>query len=434
MIRRRCLVLLVLIGLALTGCSRETVGQGPSRRYGTLTQDCSEEYIVVFARGSSQPQDVSGQPETRRFFDAIDEVIRHEAKIGFISVEYPARGGHTGNWEAYRNQATSGSYHDSRAAGSEAAARLLNDRSAHCDGLEAGTKGRARQWFILGGYSQGAHVMREALFRLTDAARQRVLYVALFGDPTFRDSEIAAGSRQKGAQGVFGGPEQQVPADLVDNTESYCDGRDLFCGGGRELGALAASQAKDILLSAVGRQSAHALYPFEEMYEAAARYLRRRTVPFALPHIDINSGQFAGRYEGTAGCAWSGEVGYSEPGLMMYLTLDITPEGTDLSGTERVDRLTAVLTYEDTGRPRRKRLGQAQLAGTAREGGVDLKHQKWLSGGEGVTPLDVVAEASFRVTGEGPVGKAKKLAALATPLSGHQGCFYRLGDTVRTGR
>ncbi|MGW5398036.1 cutinase family protein [Streptomyces sp. NPDC003952] len=418
---------MVLLWIALAGCSRETVGQGPSQRYAAeLSQDCSENYIVVFARGSSQPQEVTGQPETRRFFDAIDEVLRHDVTLGFVSVEYPALGGQASNWEAYRTRAASGAYHDSRLAGSQEAARWLNERNARCDKAEAGSKDKQPQRFILGGYSQGAHAMREALFLLDAPTRARVAYVALFGDPTFRDSRIAQGTYAKGVEGVFGGPKDQVPAGLAEVSRSYCDMKDFFCGGGRKPGDLVTNQVKELLGAATGQKSAHALYPFQEMHDAAAQYLKQRSLPGTLPRVDTNSGGFEGRYEGVAGCRFAGEVGQSEPGLYLYLVLDIRREGTDLGGREPVDRLTAVLTYEDTSAPERKRLGQAQLKGTGTEGRVDLRHEKWLSGGKGLTPLDIVAGATAAVRGDGPVADAKKVTSLATALSGHQGCFYRL--------
>lgn len=420
---------MALVWITLAGCSREIVDQGPSDRYrAALSGDCSEDFIVVFARGSGQPPDISGQPETRRFFQALDEVFRTTVRIGHVSVAYPALGGLAQNLEAYRNGASSGRYHDSRQAGTDAAAALLNERSARCDAAERaeGTGGH-RQRFILGGYSQGAHAMREALFRLDARTRARVSYVALFGDPTFLDGEpTAKGSRAGGAQGLFGGARPQVPPELASLTDSYCDGEDFLCGGGPQASGMLKGQAEDWVKQALGRRPQHALYPFDEMYRAAAENLKRRHLPQLRPRLDTRPGRFAGRYEGTAACDWTGEVGQSDPRLLLYLTLDVAGADTTDHGTAATEHLTASLTYEDTSSPTRRLLGRAQLSGTGAPGKVELRHERWTEGGTGLQPLDIAASATQVVLGDGPVAGAEKVSSLATPLQGHAGCFYRL--------
>ncbi len=431
MVGRMRIVFVILLGLVLTGCSKPTVDQGPPMRYlGQLSMDCSEDYIVVFARGSSQPAQLSGQPETLRFFRVIDEVLRSDVRIGYISVDYPATGGLLNNLQAYRSKAASGVYHDSRQAGSRAVADFLKKRTALCDRREKGEGAVGRQRFILGGYSQGAHAMREALFDVGPAVYDRVSYVALFGDPTFRDSALAKGGYKKGAEGIFGGASPQVPGELLKRVETFCDREDFFCGGGGKLSGLVQGQVRDLLKAAVGSSSAHALYPFREMYEAAAHYLERRSFFGVRPRIDIDSGQFSGRFEGVAGCEWSGEVGHSDPGLVLYLTLDVYSDGVETRDSDEIEHLHATLSYDETHGNKRTPVGRAQLVGYGSEGAVRLEHVRWLSGGKGVTPLDIAAEATYQIRDGGPIAGSRKWGSLHTPLSGFQGCFYDLRTAV----
>lgn len=114
--------------------------------------------------------------------------------------------------------------------------------------------------------------------------------------------------------------------------------------------------------------------------------------------------------------------------MPVALTLDIYSEGTETTATHDVERLTAVLTYEDT--PQRNELGQARLEGSASEGRIDLRHQAWLSGGQGVAPLDIVAEATAVLREDGPIAESDRWTSIATPTEGHQGCFYHLESTT----
>jgi len=134
-------------------------------------------------------------------------------------------------------------YDNSVEEGRQELAAYLTDRAAQCP----------NEVFVLGGYSQGAHVIGEGLWGLDRAVRDRVAYVALFGDPmldTGNRAPFPFGSLSFPAACAFG-PEPwvrgsapcwisggqlgsripYVPDDMVNRVGSWCRAFDGVCDG-----------------------------------------------------------------------------------------------------------------------------------------------------------------------------------------------------------
>jgi hypothetical protein len=123
---------------------------------------------------------------------------------------------------------------------------------------------------VLGGYSQGAHVMGEALFDLSRDAKNRIAFVALFGDPKLDVNFMKAcfGSRKPWRRGsircvapggILDARSPYVPGSLRNRVGSWCDRNDGACTGNQ--------------LTVLWDQ--HAEYPYEEI-PAAAREIGER--------------------------------------------------------------------------------------------------------------------------------------------------------------
>ena len=128
--------------------------------------------------------------------------------------------------------------------------------------LEARAAGCPDEVFAIGGYSQGAHVVGQALFGLAAETRGRIAHVALFADPklylpegesdasvdrcerrvpgalsVWRRGDVAC-STTGGilAHGGLTGLDARrrnpyLPQDLASRTGSWCDRRDGVCNG-----------------------------------------------------------------------------------------------------------------------------------------------------------------------------------------------------------
>jgi Cutinase/von Willebrand factor type A domain/PKD domain len=139
-----------------------------------------------------------------------------------------------------------GVYDNSVTEGRHELVAYLEDRAAACPG----------EVFVLGGHSQGAQVVGEAVGLLDSAVRARVAYVALFGDPKFNTGNfttdvfpglpsvtvpIACATGPKPwvrgsapcfiSGGIFGPREPYVPADIEQRVGSWCRNFDPSCDG-----------------------------------------------------------------------------------------------------------------------------------------------------------------------------------------------------------
>jgi hypothetical protein len=160
---------------------------------------------MVWARGTGQA--IGSQAEFEVFNDRLRERIlpgatytsEHElgTGTGYGGFKYPA-GGETLDLALQHFAAfLGGPYADSVVQGRSELVAYLTDRVAACPNTA----------FVLGGHSQGAQVIGDALPQLAPTTRARIAFVALFGDPRFNAGNISAPT-------IPLGPTTQYPWDV----------------------------------------------------------------------------------------------------------------------------------------------------------------------------------------------------------------------------
>lgn len=98
-------------------------------------------------------------------------------------------------------------------------------------------------YVILGGFSQGAEVVRKAFAELESAQKSYVASVVLFGDPLFnpKDSSINMGNYTPGFRGIdialYGDKATKVPPKWNQRFQNYCTYGDPVCNWNALFGA-----------------------------------------------------------------------------------------------------------------------------------------------------------------------------------------------------
>lgn len=100
----------------------------------------------------------------------------------------------------------------------------LNDRAHRCP----------KESIVVGGYSQGAEVVGDAMNSISDYTRSHIGYVAMYGDPrsTACNMVVRVPWARGSANCAVGSLDTRipyVPSSLVDRTGSWCDSRDGIC-------------------------------------------------------------------------------------------------------------------------------------------------------------------------------------------------------------
>jgi len=264
----------LLAGLALLTLLASAVG---AREIVNTSDQCSD-VLMLFARGSSSnPNGLNTDfPFSEEFQNGMDDPENPGKKIGAeeipgsffrwmekrikadyphvdykaVSVHYSGKGysqngypavgifGPTTIGNALQAKFTwweAGEYNDSVDSGSQELAGYVRDSTINCPA----------QRIVVGGYSQGAHVVHEALNIIPDNERSVIDNVVLFGDPKFVASDFdkfnpfdkpraypwhrgTAGLRETGLSGTF---DPYVPADMTYKTISWCHEDDFVCTG-----------------------------------------------------------------------------------------------------------------------------------------------------------------------------------------------------------
>jgi Mg-chelatase subunit ChlD len=133
-------------------------------------------------------------------------------------------------------------YQQSVAAGRSELNGYLTDRAAQC----------GNEVYVLGGYSEGADVIGSTLFDLPQTVRNRIAFVALFGDPKldtgnnlglltgiplFPPGCVFGRPWMRGSApcwitgGIFESREPYLPTDIQDRVGSWCRDGDAACNG-----------------------------------------------------------------------------------------------------------------------------------------------------------------------------------------------------------
>jgi hypothetical protein len=197
---------------------------------------------LVFARGSGQELN---EREAPVFFADVERVLGTGVSVTTYELgaeshggaRYPAAGGWRDMIEAEASWTgfLGGRYRASVAAGVTEMTSYVTERAAACPG----------ERFVVGGYSQGAQVIGEALFELDAATRVRVAFVALFSDPKLylpegrgpfppacRGDESPWRRGSVGCwtdHGVLEARVPYLPKDIEDRAGSWCDRDDGVC-------------------------------------------------------------------------------------------------------------------------------------------------------------------------------------------------------------
>ena len=192
--------------------------------------------LAVFAPGAGRRLETS--EETTAFFAAVREAAG-QARVESVELGEPTTGGVADLLEAeasWLGGPLGGDYRAGVRRARAAIAAFLDGRRAECPD----------QRWVLGGYSQGAHRVGEALFDLDRATRDRIAFVAFFGDPKLLTNGrgivppacrgdqhpwVRGNVRCYHPGGILEPRDPYVPADLVDRTGSWCDKQDGICTG-----------------------------------------------------------------------------------------------------------------------------------------------------------------------------------------------------------
>lgn len=215
----------------------------------SIDQSCSK-VELIFARGSGQTVNQENA-EAFSFFDQVRKRISAEAlstatyELGtepYNGSQYPAIA--VGGWSfltgigAKLSAGTLFSYGDSVNAGVNELQTYLIRRYAKCK--STGTR------YILGGYSQGAQVIGEALPGLPDHIRNDIVFVGFFGDPklhypegkgwnppacqgTWYSAWRRAASNCDLDSGSLGSRSPYLPSDMEHKTGLWCYPWDMIC-------------------------------------------------------------------------------------------------------------------------------------------------------------------------------------------------------------
>jgi hypothetical protein len=205
-----------------------------------------------------------------------------------------------------------GPYGDSADNGVQSAVQNVADLTMLCP----------ESWLVLGGYSQGAQVIRTALSALGEPERHRIAAVTLFGDPYFSASEpnvLTLSSFNPSQGGVLRliRPSGAPPIGAVYNGRvfSWCHEHDFICQGpGR--GNTGAS---------------HGTYG-ADAEEAATRITSRLAAVGVAPGLIANASTLLTTYRVRGTCV-SGTCGLAEwsgPGTSAYRAEGAAYEGQEV--------------------------------------------------------------------------------------------------------
>lgn len=196
-----------------------------------LAKECSD-VLTVFARGSGQDQgekedDLKTKPERVKFFEESEKLFGPHLSFRNQELQYPALGGLTNfaegevEWLGDKNLPWigGGKYRDSVKNGIDNAKALISAEVKNCP----------EQQIVLGGYSQGGHVMGNVLSELSPEETDNIAYVALFGEPKFNARSFSAKGTFRTKKGGILEPRVEFPDEFVGKVGSWCKMFDGIC-------------------------------------------------------------------------------------------------------------------------------------------------------------------------------------------------------------
>jgi hypothetical protein len=212
----------------------------------SLDATCSN-VEMIFARGSGQKLD---EQEKKEYFNRIGDRLSTVPSITFSKYElgtesyggyqYPAVS--VSSYDTAMGAAVSGgqsyAYGDSVDQGIGELVSYITQRNNKC--------GASGIHFILGGYSQGAQVIGQALPKIAKGIRDKIVFAGLFGDPKLNLPE-GFGWNPPACQGkdhspwrrfesncamsagILGARSPYLPDDMASKTGLWCNDHDSIC-------------------------------------------------------------------------------------------------------------------------------------------------------------------------------------------------------------
>jgi hypothetical protein len=285
---------------------------------GPTSEGCPR-VVLYFSRGSGQPLGgvERGLPEPGlQVYDDLAQ--RYEPGfVGSMANAYTAVGlTFSVGRLSLLNPFIPVSYRESVANGVQAVDQNVADLMGLCP----------RTWLVLGGYSQGAHVIRTALGELSELEREHVLAVVLFGDPYFSASEPnvqALSTFNPGQSGILrqlpGPGAPAIEAAYSGRVFSWCHLHDVVCQGWHR----------------GNRWASHKTY--DEDAEAASADVAARIAAVGLaPGLAGGSGPAAAtpyryRVSGTCAAGTCALAEWSGPGTSSFTRVGAAYEGQEVA-------------------------------------------------------------------------------------------------------
>lgn len=195
-------------------CSLAVVSSGALTASARADPGCQTGVLLLWARGSDQNFSDRAQEFNAfkaRVGSALGTTPRADVQLGNIdgdgvleANEYPAVGG---------LKSIGPRYFESQRIGRNELIEYLNRRASTC----------RREAYVLGGFSQGADVVGDAVLLegwgdINDYTRSRLAVVALYGDPSHYEG-----------RGIL--PPRPLPTWLTSSGRigSWCDVNDIYC-------------------------------------------------------------------------------------------------------------------------------------------------------------------------------------------------------------
>lgn len=222
------------------------------RAHANSAEPACKKVEVVFARGSGRSLMADKNPESNRFFLDLNKRLKSTLSPNYYELgtkaykgnQYPAvdidpaNGGLWTALGAYVSSGLGGEYGKSVFKGTDELVAYMNQRYAKCKAHGS--------YFVLGGFSQGAQVVGQALIMLSEKVRKEIKFVGLFGDPrvhfphggilfpkacagNFEPYRAVMGNCHT-TDGRLGARKPYLPTDMHHKTKVWCYADDFICG------------------------------------------------------------------------------------------------------------------------------------------------------------------------------------------------------------
>jgi pimeloyl-ACP methyl ester carboxylesterase len=217
-------VSLVLATICVAAVCVAGLAAHPSLAAAASGDECVDVHYVA-VRGSGEEGGRTGHT-ARDIYRSAKDTAPPETTTKLSGIDYAAVG--VDFWGVAKELASGHwRYQSSKSGGARNLAAVIDQRTDACPD---------EHWVLLG-YSQGAHVIEDAISTrtgaLTQDQRDRLRAIVLIASPRFNPNETHnAGSYEHGREGFLGERRKGDLQELSTITLSICDAGDLVCQGG----------------------------------------------------------------------------------------------------------------------------------------------------------------------------------------------------------